>query len=92
MGQIDQVNRLALKHSRKYHGKVGCARKLRLLVLVPKLNVAELEADNEDKEEEDSSAADEEPSKVEGDISTPTNEFFVRPYRVLWRWKETLTI
>jgi hypothetical protein len=57
MEQTGQVKRLALMHLRKYHGKVGCARKLRLLVLVPKLNVAELESDNEDEEEENSSAA-----------------------------------
>jgi hypothetical protein len=45
-------------YSRKYHGKECGCRKLRLLVLVPQLDVTELESDEDDKEEENSSGAD----------------------------------
>jgi hypothetical protein len=61
-------------HSRKYHGKECCCRKLRLLVLVTQLNVAELQSDEDDKEEENSSGADKQPSEVEGDLATPIDE------------------
>ena len=70
-------------YSRKYHGEECACRKLRLLVLVPQLDVAELESDEDDKEEEDSSATDEEPSEVEGDLATPIDEGGVRAFRVL---------
>jgi hypothetical protein len=73
---------------RKYHGKESRGRKLRLLVLVPQLDVAELESDEDDKEEEDSSATDEEPREVEGDLATPIDEGGVRAFRVLSTWKE----
>jgi hypothetical protein len=70
-------------YSRKYHGKVGRGRKLRLLVLVPQLHVAELNSDKEDKEEEDSSAPDKEPREVEGDLATPFDKGGVRTFGVL---------
>jgi hypothetical protein len=75
-------------YSRKYHGKVGRGRKLRLLVLVPQLDVAELNSDKDDKEEEDSSAAYKEPREVEGDLATPIDEGGVRAFRVLSTWRE----
>jgi hypothetical protein len=65
-------------HSRKDHGKECGCRKLRLLVLVTQLNVAELQSDEDDEEEENSSGADKEPSEVEGDLATPIDEGFVR--------------
>jgi hypothetical protein len=83
MEQTDRVKIPAHIHSRKYHGKVGRGRKLRLLVLVPQLNVAELNSDKEDKEEEDCSATDKEPREVEGDLATPIDEGAVRAFRVL---------
>jgi hypothetical protein len=67
---------------RKYHGKEGCRRKLRRLVLMPQLNVAELDSDKDDKQEEDSSGADKKPSEVEGNLGTPIDEGLVRSFRV----------
>jgi hypothetical protein len=73
-------------YSRKYHGKECGCRKLRLLVLVPQLDVTELESDEDDKEEENSSGADKKPSEVEGDLATPFDEGLVRSIRVLSTW------
>ena len=78
----------ARMYLRKYHGKEGRGRKLRFLVLVPQLDVAELEFDDDDKEEEDSSATDEEPREVEGDLATPIDEGGVRAFGVLSTCKE----
>jgi hypothetical protein len=88
MEQRDRVNIPAHIYSRKYHGKEGRGRKLRLLVLVPQLNVAELNSDKDDKEEEDSSATEKEPREVEGDLTTPFDEGDVRAFGVLFTWKE----
>jgi hypothetical protein len=88
MEQRDRVNIQAHIYSRKYHGKEGRGGKLRLLVLVPQLNVAELNSDKDDKEEEDSSATEKEPRKVEGDLTTPFDEGDVRAFGVLLTWKE----
>jgi hypothetical protein len=70
-------------HSRKYHGKECSCRKLRLLVLVTQLDVAELDSDKDDKKEENGSGSDKEPSEVEGDLAAPINESTVRSFRVL---------
>jgi hypothetical protein len=77
----------ARMYSRKNHGKEGSGRKLRLLVLVPQLDVVKLNSDEDDKQEEDSSGADKEPSEVEGDLATPIDEGAVRSLRVLPTWK-----
>jgi hypothetical protein len=79
---------LHVVYSRKYHGKECGCRKLRLLVLVPQLDFAEPESDEDDKEEENSSGADKQPSEVEGDLATPSDEGVVRPIGVLSSWKE----
>jgi hypothetical protein len=50
---------------------------------MPQLNVAELNSDEDDKKEEDSSASDKEPCEVEGDLATPIDEGAVRAFRVL---------
>ena len=88
MEQTDRVKIPALVHLRKYHGKVGRGRKLRLLVLVSQLHVAELNSDEDDKEEEDSSTTDKEPGEVEGDFATPIDKGAVRAFRVLSMGKE----
>jgi hypothetical protein len=88
MEQPYRVKIAARVYSRKYHGKEGRGRKLRLLVLVPQFDVAELESDEDDEKEEDSSGADKEPSEVECDLATPIDEGAVRAFRVLSTWKE----
>jgi hypothetical protein len=47
------------------------------------LDVAELEPNENDKEQENSSGADKQPSKVKSDFPTPINEVLVRFSRVL---------
>jgi hypothetical protein len=75
-------------HSRKYHGKECGCRKLRLLVLMPQLDVAELESNENDKEEDNCSRTDKQPSEVEGDFATPIDEGAVRSFRAYRRGKD----
>ena len=56
------------------YGKVGCGRKFGRLVLFAQLDVAELEDNVEEEEEEGTLASNEEPGEVEGDLTTPVHQ------------------